>query len=98
MPAPALRGLAPDVQRANDALASRVDDIAASPIVPGVLREDVAVGTSDTQVAHGLGRMPRGWFLVSPAADARVWQTADASATLLTLRASAAVTTSLWVF
>lgn len=58
------------------------------------------IGTGDTTIFHGLGRVPTGWWVASPNASATVWsQTASAiPAETIVLRASAAVTVTLVVF
>lgn len=58
-----------------------------------------AIGTSETPIAHGLGRTigaPRAVF-VTPYADARVWRTKAPDSERLYLAASAAVSADLLV-
>ncbi len=94
-----LRGLPPTVQRALDALTGEVRTAGKREIGQGVLVSGVELATgSANSVAHNLGRKPKGWLVVSPQADARIWQSATPDATYLYLNASAAVTTALWVF
>lgn len=59
---------------------------------------DVAVGTSDTKVAHGLGRRPKAWVIMDQAEDATVWRTEPSDSSFLTLRASADTVISLLVW
>jgi len=59
-----------------------------------VVLDGVAVGTSQTPVAHGLGAVPT-FVTVRKFADARVWESQAADANLLYLRASVAVTVSV---
>ncbi|HEY8743897.1 MAG TPA: carbohydrate binding domain-containing protein [Chloroflexota bacterium] len=55
-----------------------------------------AVGTSQTTIPHGLGRIP-GVFLVTPRSNARCWQSAPSDATNLYLSASVAGTFDLYL-
>lgn len=58
-----------------------------------------SIGTSETAIAHGLGRtvgIPRAVF-VMPYADARVWRTKAPDFSNLYLSASAAVSADLFV-
>lgn len=69
------------------------------PIVQGKAVSGQAVGTSETRISHGLGRIPAGWIEVSPvngAATPKQSRTPDAS--FLYLIASSAVTPKLWVW
>lgn len=61
----------------------------------------IDIETSTTLVPHGLGRKFVGWHIIDILGDARVWR--DDSVIkdrdkFLALKASAAVTVSLWVF
>lgn len=62
---------------------------------------DITIGTSTTNVPHGLGRQFQGWHLLDLQGDARVWRdttsTADGTR-FLPLKASTSVKVSLWVF
>lgn len=64
----------------------------------GFLLENVEIATTETLVPHKLDRTGVNWIVVSPQADARVWQTRAADDRFVYLRASAAVTLALWVF
>ena len=97
-PSQRLFGLPRELQTVQDNLAGVLDLIAKVQIVDGVRLEDVAlVSGSDQLVAHKLGRAPLGWFTVKRNADCRLWETA-LDANHLTLRTSANVTVTLWVF
>lgn len=95
MPAPSFpdrpTSTLPELQRAVAEFAMNVTRVAGATVITGI-----SVGTSDTKVAHGLGAVPAGVF-VMPKADARVWQPAAATSSQVTLRASAAVTCDLLV-
>lgn len=87
------------VNRALDELRAKLGPLFDLALLDGLLLEDVAIAATDTHVSHLLGREIRGWIVVGKNADARVWRTSTArAASVLTLRASAAVTVSLWVF
>ena len=70
------------------------------PIVMGKMVGPVAVATTSTKVAHGLGRVPIGFVEVSPAdGSERVLNAAEPDATFLYLVADIATTVSrVWVF
>lgn len=67
----------------------------------GKLIEDVAIGTSATEITHGLGQTVRGWFLVKQDTNAIVWAPSTATSTPLqtiNLQASTSCTVSLIIF
>lgn len=56
---------------------------------------------ADNVINHPLGRTPVGWFVVSPSAAGSVYTSStlnSSQSTKLLLRASAALTASLWIF
>jgi hypothetical protein len=69
-------------------------------IALGRLVGPVAVATTSTKIAHGLGRVPQGWIEVSPQNGAAVVKEASApDATYLYAIAGTAVTAArMWVF
>lgn len=80
------------VQRALDA---------QSNVLEGArLLVNVAIGTGDTRIYHGLGRSPVSWLVARPSGNAVVWEqtTSPAPGEYLLLRASAAVTCDLVVW
>jgi hypothetical protein len=54
--------------------------------------------TSSTVIAHNLGRVPTSIVVVALNADARVWQSGAATASTITVQASAACTITLEVY
>lgn len=91
----------------NDTIDRNFDDVAqfsasvvASKIADNVVVENVIVGTSATNIAHGLGRPPIGWVIIDKNANATVWKPSASPqpSTLLTLQASTQVTISLLIF
>lgn len=68
------------------------------PILDGTLLTSIAISTSDTQVSHKLGRIPQGYMIAGQNADARIWQSSAATDQFITLKASSAVITTIWVF
>lgn len=85
----------------QDNIAGVLDQVVAVPILDGVLSDAVAIATTDTYVGHKLGRVPRGFIAVAPNANATIFTSPTTNTNadrLLCLRASAAVTTRLWVF
>lgn len=77
-----------------------VDGVLSVPLLQGVLVTTVSLTTGTTRVAHNLGRVARGFFIVDATADVRAWRdaTAPASLSFISLKASASATVSLWVF
>jgi len=57
----------------------------------------IATGASGTTLTHGLGRTPTGWQIVSPDANATVWELSKNTSQLV-LRASAAVNVKVKVW
>jgi hypothetical protein len=75
------------------------DQLINIPLLDGVLLEDVALSTSETQVKHKLGRAYRGWIIVDKNAQQDVWVSSTAlNKTFLSLTAAGTVTVSIWVF
>ena len=73
--------------------------LADIPILNGRLISDVAIGTSATEVEHGLEREPAGWIVVDIDTAATIYSTPSSlPKRFLTLTASSASTISLWVF
>lgn len=72
----------------------------ATELPSGARLVTAMIQAADTAVPHGLGRKPRGRYIVGQSADARVW---DGTASItpkstFTLRASAPVTVTLIFF
>lgn len=69
------------------------------PIVLGHALTDKDVGTSETKIAHGLGRVPSGWLEYSPLEGSDpVTQSTAPDSTYLYLIAASAVTANIWVW
>jgi hypothetical protein len=70
-------------------------------IADGVIITDEVINTAATSIPHGLNRAFVGWQILDIQGDARVWRDTSTTADntkFLTLKASTAVTVSLWVF
>ena len=63
-----------------------------------VLTSVVAIGTTETRIAHALGFTPIGWQVVAPDALATVCQTKAPDGSFVYLKASAAVNARVRVF
>lgn len=76
------------------------DAVLKSPLLAGSLIEGVSLLSGQSNfVSHGLGRTPRGFIVVSPDADARIWKgPSDSPSTTLVLNTSANVNLSVFVF
>lgn len=68
-----------------------------SPIVWGTF-VSADLTAAETEVRHGLGRLPNGYIVVGSSAAASVFNTTASTATSLFLKASGAVSVKLWVF
>lgn len=87
-----------DLQRVQDAVQDAVGGLCGNPMLQGKLLQDIELDASDDEaVAHGLGRVPTGWQIVDRSGDARVWRVSWDGKQIV-LRASAAVTISIYVF
>jgi hypothetical protein len=63
----------------------------------GRVLEGVTVGSTQTTIPHGLGRMPIS-CLALPRADARVWRPTKPDGTNIYLQANTSVVCDVWVF
>jgi hypothetical protein len=80
-------------------LSTAVDRLNTSAIVFGVLAPVKATGAGSLVVAHGLGRIPVGYFPVKVASGSPTLPVfVTATTTTLTLTFGAAFAGSLWVF
>jgi hypothetical protein len=68
-----------------------------SPIVWGNL-VTASLTTAQSEVRHGLGRVPEGYIVVESTASAIVHNAVASTATTLYLTASATTSVKLWVF
>lgn len=72
-----------------------------NPFLAGVHLKNVAIGTSQTLVAHGLQREFKGFIITRSYGDARLWATAPETYNkklYIGLTASGTVRFDLWVF
>lgn len=77
------------------------DGLSRTEIMQGQLVVDVDIATTSTQVAHRLGRIPKGFLVVDLTADSRIYRDTAVTTertTYLYLKATTATTVSLWVF
>lgn len=73
----------------------------AQPLMQAVLIGPQTIGTTDTKLYHGLGRQPRGYFIVKAPADVRLFDGATPSPSpgqWITVRASSAQQLTVAVF
>jgi hypothetical protein len=76
---------------------SKLDEYDKAPFIKGV-ELTATVNTSDTSIDHGLGQIPVGYLILSQNANSVIWLSGSFTKTSLTLRASATVSITLWVF
>jgi hypothetical protein len=85
--------------RAQSNADSAFGDIGRSLILDGVLLENIAIGTANTQVEHKLGRAYRGYIICKNGTFCDIRSNSDANNKLfLNLQATVSCTVSLWVF
>ena len=79
-----------------------VKQIANSPIIDGVIVENIDVGTTDTVVNHKLGREPLGWIIVRKNEAGEIYESTTVNNNrdkFQLLRGSTATTdTNFWIF
>lgn len=85
------------VARVQEAARDSLQRVIDGGLLKGRLVQNVTIGTSATQVSHGLGRKPVGWFVVDNTVSCDLYRTAWDDRTI-TLTSSASVTISIWVF
>lgn len=86
------------LNQAQDNIANAVDRLSGVEILDGQLLRDVVLASGvANQVPHKLGRALIGYEVVRRNAQAIIWDTA-ADDKFVTMRASATVTVTLWVF
>lgn len=90
------------VSQFQDSVAAFLSQLVLNVILSGRLIENIDIlSASVNSINHGLGRAPRGYFIVKSTADTRVWSVAANQSTplvTLELSASANATISLYVF
>ena len=94
--------LAGPLSRFQDGVEEVLLDIQKTPTLDGHLLTGITLLTGiANEIAHRLGRRPRGWYIVRKRADSSIWDAQDANLLpdrTLTLYASAEVTVDIWVF
>ena len=96
-----VRGLDPNLDRVQIAMQGALAALVRQFVGTSTLRENIALTTSDTRVAHNLGYAPKGYIVVKSSADEVVYDGATAApdpARSINLRASGTVTVSLLFF
>lgn len=80
--------------------AQQLNPVISNVLINGQLLKSIPLVIGTNVINHGLQRNLQGWFLVSPRGSAVVYQAAQQpNGTLsLTVVASAAITTDMWVF
>jgi hypothetical protein len=88
----------------TQALAVAVKDftrqLEKNPLMDGLILSDIVIGTTATDIQHGLGRPFRGWFIIrkNDTATVREDTTQTNEKYYLTLIASSSTTVSIYVF
>ena len=71
------------------------------PFADGVLRSDLSIGTSDTEIEHKLGRAYEGWLVVGLTTNSVVYESATSNTnkrSVIILQASSAATATIFFF
>jgi hypothetical protein len=70
-----------------------------NPLLDGRIIKDITISTAATNVSHGLNRQWIGWFVVSKASSASIYETTQVNTSqYLTLIASSSATVDIYVF
>lgn len=85
-----------DLNRIQSDLETAINPALKKEILDGVLVSG-EVSTTTSSIAHGLGRVPKGWFVVSGHNDIGVAQAADANY-LYVSSSGGTNTVTFWVF
>lgn len=93
----AIERKAPSEQAASRTREAELGQALAAPLLQAREVGEVELDMAPKEIAHGLGRVPKGWMLVDPDVAATTWRTAKTSETL-TLGASASVRGTLLVW
>lgn len=90
----------PMINRIQDLIARAMQFIGDNFLGNVAIIANQAIGVTDTQVFHGLGRQIRGRIIVAQSADARIWDgtASTAPSQFINLKANAAVTVSVLFF
>lgn len=91
-----------DVQKVQDNVAIVFSDLAKIPLLSGTIVQATLNNTTDTNVEHGLGRNPIGYFAIGcnpPGASIYESSTPNTlKSKFLLLRATATTTLNIWIF
>ncbi len=81
-----------ELNRVQQNIRDSVDPLLALPVVNCILtdRITIAAGAFGANVAHGLGRKPLCWSLVSPEADSTLWQNGEPDEKFISVSCSTA--------
>lgn len=95
-----LRTADAELQQLQDNVYEVVRPWEGVPMLSGLLLQDVVLGATATDVPHGLGRRPVGWFIVRRNGTAIVYEPSVSAIPdrFLKLQATATIVCTLWVF
>lgn len=69
-----------------------------APFLLGVLLQEVSLSTAATNVAHGLGRVPEGWWICDIQTNGANFKRNSWDDKFINLTASATCVVKIWVF
>lgn len=82
--------------RALDVLGQWIRDVERTNVFANsTTLTGITLGTTAKDVPHGLGRVPQRWSVLDQDANAVIWRSGKADASVLPLKASATVTVTL---
>lgn len=92
-----LRTNNPELNRVQDFTEASFRSLGLCPLLDGVLLEGLIIPGTPTAIAHGLGRIPRGYIVVFN--DTGIYPAcSERTDKFLTLTGGFASTYSLWIF
>ena len=88
-----------NVSRLSDSASEAVRLLGSKEILNGILIKDIVMGNGETRdIAHKLGRKPRGWIVVDTDSVGTIRRTGEYTSTYITITTTGTPTFSLWVF
>lgn len=78
-------------------IARAISETINNALLNGLFLENLSISTTNTQVAHKLGRVPKGYIVIDSNAAANVY-TIDKDTQFITLKATANCVVNLYIF
>ena len=68
------------------------------PFLDGNAVKELDLSTTELRIAHGLGRKPQGFLVLTRDAAQVIYESSESDSTFINLKAGGAVTADVWVF